>query len=92
MQSTCTVTITAPDESSAADVRVRYYLVDESIEEWAAQSVSWDVVSVDTESAALRAVLTADVWPDWATTQMDEAVFNQSEWDAATWAEERGDG
>jgi hypothetical protein len=89
MTSTCTVTITAPDENTA-DVRVRYYFVDESIEDWRAQSLSWDVVSVDTDNADLRAVLTAYVWPDWATTQMDEAVFNQSEWDAATWREERG--
>lgn len=91
MTSTVTVEIVSPDEH-AAQVTVEYYLVDESIEEWAAQSVSWDVVSVNTDNADLRAILTADIWPDWATEQMDEAVFNQSEWDAATWREERGNG
>lgn len=90
MQSTFTVYLTAPDERIAV-VRARYFFVDESIEEWAAHSLDWEVVSIKDADDDLRAVLEAKVWPDWATTQMDEACFAQSEWDAATWREERGD-
>lgn len=89
MQSTFTVNLTAPDERIAV-VRARYFLVDESIEDWAAQSLDWEVVSIKDADDDLRAVLEAKVWPDWATTQMDAAVHAQADWDAATWAEERG--
>ena len=90
MQSTFTVYLTAPDERIAV-VRARYFLVDESIEDWAAQSLDWEVLSIERADADLFKLLTQQVWPDWATTQMDEAAFNQSAWDAATWREERGD-
>ena len=90
MTSTFEVHLVAPDERPII-VRASYHLVDESIEEWAAQSVDWAVVSIVDCDDDLRATLSAQAWPDWATTQMDEACFAQSEWDAATWREERAD-
>ena len=90
MRSTFTVHLTAPDERIVV-VRARYFFVDESIEDWAAQSLDWEVVSIEDADDDIRAQLSTQAWPDWATTQMDEACFAQSEWDAATWREERGD-
>lgn len=90
MQSTFTVHLTAPDERTVV-VRAGYYFVDESIEDYAAQSLDWEVLSIERADADLFKLLTNNVWPDWATTQMDAACFAQSEWDAATWREERGD-
>jgi hypothetical protein len=90
MTSTFEVHLVAPDERPII-VRASYHLVDESIDDWAAQSVDWTVVSIVDCDDDLRALLSDKVWPDWATTQMDAATFAQSEWDAATWREERGD-
>jgi hypothetical protein len=89
MRSTFTVYLTAPDERIAV-VRARYFFVDESIDDWAAQSLDWEVVSIEDADDDIRAQLSAQAWPDWATTQMDAACYAQSDWDAATWAEERG--